>query len=39
MTWLIDLGNTRAKWSRFAHGQRAGAVAALVFKGLNRDDP
>lgn len=30
MTWLIDLGNTRAKWSRFEHGCRTGAVAALA---------
>jgi type III pantothenate kinase len=29
MTWLVDLGNTRAKWSRF-DGRRTGPVAALA---------
>jgi type III pantothenate kinase len=30
MSWLLDLGNTRAKWARFAHGRRADAVAAVA---------
>jgi type III pantothenate kinase len=30
MSWLLDLGNTRAKWAPFAHGGRAGEVTAAV---------
>ena len=30
MSWLLDLGNTRAKWARFTGGRRADAVAAVA---------
>jgi len=33
MSWLLDLGNTRAKWARFADGRRVGAVAAAAHAG------
>ncbi|MGH8028392.1 MAG: type III pantothenate kinase [Arenimonas sp.] len=30
MSWLLDLGNTRAKWARFDHGRRVDPVRGLA---------